>query len=215
MESLHSAIDKNTRLIFICSPNNPTGNSIRRQDIETLLNNFDGIVVIDEAYINYARQRTFIPELTEYPNLVILQTLSKAWGLAGLRLGMAFAGETIINYFNKVKYPYNINTATQELALKALNEIETINNWIRLTAEQKEWLKQQLLSLSITEYIFPSDANFLLVKVKETHKVYAYLVASGIIVRDRSGITLCEGCLRITIGTEEENKKLIESLKAY
>ena len=215
MEAVFTAMDNNTRLIFICSPNNPTGNSIRRNDIEVLLNNFEGIVVIDEAYINYARQRTFIPELTEYPNLVILQTLSKAWGLAGLRLGMAFAGETIINYFNKVKYPYNINTATQQLALKALNEIETINNWIRITTEQKEWLKQQLSSLSITEYVFPSDANFLLVRIKEARKVYEYLVTSGIIVRDRSNITLCEGCLRITIGTEEENQRLLERLKAY
>ena len=215
LAAIEKAIDKNTKLIFICSPNNPTGNSINRNDIEILLNNFDGLVVIDEAYINYAKQLTFIPALTEYPNLIILQTLSKAWGLAGLRLGMAFAGQPIINYFNKVKYPYNINTATQQLALEALGNIFSVNNWTKKTVEQKEWLKAELLNLSFIQIVYPSDANFILVKLTEAKKIHAYLSAKGIIVRDRSTVILCEDCLRITIGTPAENKKLVEALKAY
>src|SRR6187402_3136758 len=147
IDGIAKAIDPFTKLIFICSPNNPTGNCIDRADIELILNNFTGLVIIDEAYINYSKQRTFTPELTEYPNLVILQTLSKAWGLAGLRLGMAFAIEPIINYLNKVKYPYNINTATQNLAIEALSNISSINNWTKTTVEQKEWLKVELVEL--------------------------------------------------------------------
>ncbi len=215
LAAIEKAIDKNTKLIFICSPNNPTGNSINRNDIEILLNNFDGLVVIDEAYINYAKQITFIPALTEYPNLIILQTLSKAWGLAGLRLGMAFAGQSIINYFNKVKYPYNINTATQQLALEALGNIFSVNNWTKKTVEQKEWLIAELLNLSFIQIVFPSDANFILVKLTEAKKIHAYLSAKGIIVRDRSTVILCDDCLRITIGTPAENKILVEALKAY
>lgn len=215
LAAIEKAIDKNTKLIFICSPNNPTGNSINRNDIEILLNNFDGLVVIDEAYINYAKQITFIPALTEYPNLIILQTLSKAWGLAGLRLGMAFAGQSIINYFNKVKYPYNINTATQQLALEALGNIFSVNNWTKKTVEQKEWLIAELLNLSFIQIVFPSDANFILVKLTEAKKIHAYLSAKGIIVRDRSTVILCNDCLRITIGTPAENKILVEALKAY
>jgi histidinol-phosphate aminotransferase len=209
------AIDPHTKLIFICSPNNPTGNSINRNDIEIVLNNFDGLVVIDEAYINYAKQKTFIPELIEYANLVILQTLSKAWGLAGLRLGMAFAREPIIDLMNKVKYPYNINTAAQQLALKALDHTETINDWIKITVEQREWLKEQLLKLPITKAVFPSDANFILAKMTEAKKIYEYLRSKGIIVRDRSKVILCVDCLRITIGTPNENRQLINTLKSY
>ncbi len=215
LDAIEKVIDPFTKLIFICSPNNPTGNSISKTDVEVLLNNFEGLVVIDEAYINYSRQKTFIPELTEYPNLVILQTLSKAWGLAGLRLGMAFAGEPIIQYMNKVKYPYNISTAAQQLALEALDNIETVNDWIQITVEQREWLKEELLKLGITQIVYPSDANFLLVKMTEARKIYEYLSGEGIIVRDRSKVILCDDCLRITIGTPEENDKLINSLKAY
>lgn len=215
LAATETAIDGNTKLIFVCSPNNPTGNSINRNDIEVLLNNFDGLVVIDEAYINYAKQKTFIPELTEYPNLVILQTLSKAWGLAGLRLGMAFAGQPVIDYMNKVKYPYNINTATQQLALEALNNISSVNNWTKTTVEQREWLTSELLLLPFTQLVYPSDANFILVKMNAARNIYEYLSEKGIIVRDRSNIILCEDCLRITIGTPEENKQLIEVLKVY
>lgn len=213
--STASAIDAHTKMIFICSPNNPSGNSINRAAIELLLNNFDGIVVVDEAYINYARQKSMIPELTEYPNLVVLQTLSKAWGLAGLRLGMAFASLPVIGYMNKVKYPYNLNTATQQLALEALNNISSVNNWTRAIIQQREWLAEQLAALPITEVVYPSDANFLLVKMKNAPQVYRSLLEKGIVVRDRSAVILCESCLRITIGTAEENKQLLDQLKAY
>jgi histidinol-phosphate aminotransferase len=213
--AIEEAIDSFTKLIFICSPNNPTGNSINRNDIEVLLNNFEGLIVIDEAYINYAKQKTFIPELTEYPNLIIMQTLSKAWGLAGLRLGMAFAAESIIGYMNKVKYPYNISTAAQQLALEALDNIATVNNWIKITVEQREWLRGQLSQLSFVKTVYPSDTNFILSKMDAARKVYDYLSAKGIIVRDRSKIILCDDCLRITIGTPEENHQLINALKVY
>ena len=215
IESIETAIDAFTRLIFICSPNNPTGNSINRSDVEIILNNFDGIVVIDEAYVNYSKQRSFIPELTEYPNLVVMQTLSKAWGLAGLRLGMAFASQPIIELMNKVKYPYNINTATQLLVLDALNNIEWVNNHIATTVTEREKLKNELLNLSDTEEVFPSDANFLLVKMKAARNIYEQLCSKGIIVRDRSKVVLCDDCLRITIGTPEENKQLIVELSKY
>ena len=209
------SIDPFTKLIFICNPNNPTGNSINIADAEFLLNNFKGLVVIDEAYINYSRQQTFISKLTEYPNLVILQTLSKAWGLAGLRLGMAFAGEPVINYMNKVKYPYNINTVSQQLALKALENTKTVSEWISITLEQRKWMIEELTRLWIVKSVYPSDANFILVKTSEARKVYEYLSSKGIIVRDRSKIILCDDCLRITIGTPAENKQLIEALKLY
>ena len=215
LETIRELIDPFTKLIFVCSPNNPTGNSIQRGDIEMLLNNFEGLIVIDEAYINYARQKTFIPELVEYPNLVILQTLSKAWGLAGLRLGMAFAGEPVIDYMNKVKYPYNISTASQQLALEALDNIATVNDWIQLIVEQREWLHDELLQLPFTEVVHPSDANFVLVKMKGARNIYEYLTSKGIIVRDRSKVILCDDCLRITIGTPEENTLLVETLKNY
>ena len=215
LEAIEEAIDANTKLLFVCSPNNPTGNSINRTDIEVLLNNFEGLVVIDEAYINYSKQKTFIPELTEYPNLIILQTLSKAWGLAGLRLGMAFAGQSIIGYLNKVKYPYNINTATQQLTMEALRNISSVNNWTKTTVEQKEWLKNELLKLPFTQTVYPSDANFILVKMTVARKIYEYLSGKGIIVRDRSKVILCDDCLRITIGIPDENKQLIDTLKAY
>ena len=215
LEAIEEAIDSHTKIIFVCSPNNPTGNSINRNDIEVLLNNFDGLVVIDEAYINYAKQKTFIPELTEYSNLVIMQTFSKAWGLAGLRLGMAFAGLPIINYLNKVKYPYNINLSTQQLALEALEGINTVNNWVKVTVEQRNWLAEKLTTLPFTETVYPSDANFILVKMKGAIAIYNYLAAKGIIVRDRSRVILCDDCLRITVGTSEENQQLMTELKAY
>jgi histidinol-phosphate aminotransferase len=215
IEAIEQAIDPFTKLIFICSPNNPTGNSINRADVEIILNNFNGLVVIDEAYINYARQKSFIAELTEYPNLVVMQTLSKAWGLAGLRLGMAFASQPVTELFNKVKYPYNINSATQLLALNALDNIEWVNEHIRLTISERENLKNELMNYSDTETVYPSDANFLLVKMKNARKIYEYLSSEGIIVRDRSKVILCDDCLRITIGTPDENSILIASLKKY
>ena len=212
IDGIENAIDPFTRLIFICSPNNPTGNSINRTDVEIVLNNFDGIVVIDEAYINYSKQKSFIAALTEYPNLVVMQTLSKAWGLAGLRLGMAFASKPIIDLLNKVKYPYNINTATQLLALDALNNIDWVNEHIAITVIERERLKNELLNLSFTQDVYPSDANFLLAKMKNARTIYEQLCDKGIIVRDRSKVVLCEDSLRITIGTEDENNKLLEAL---
>jgi histidinol-phosphate aminotransferase len=215
LEEIAEAIDDNTRLIFICSPNNPTGNSFDREAIETILANFEGIVVIDEAYINYSRQKTFIQELTEYSNLVVLQTLSKAWGLAALRVGMAFASEEIIEVFNKVKPPYNINQASQQLALEALNNIEQVNAWIKETITERDRLVLGLKDFDFVEDIYPSDANFILLKTTDPTGIYNYLVEKGIIVRDRSKVELCEGSLRVTIGTPIENNTLIETLKSY
>lgn len=215
LDSIAEAIDANTKMIFICSPNNPTGNSIIRTDIETILTNFNGLVVIDEAYINFAKQRSFIKELTEYPNLVILQTFSKAWGLAALRLGMAFAGRPTIDILNKVKPPYNINQATQDLALAALQNINQVNEWIKLTVEERDKLSTDLLTLPVVKKVYPSDANFILAEVTDATGLYDFLVNQGIIVRDRSKVTLCEGCLRISIGTPAENQTLLTALKNY
>jgi histidinol-phosphate aminotransferase len=215
LEGIAEAIDSNTKIIFICSPNNPTGNSIIRTDIETVLANFEGLAVIDEAYINFSKQRTFIPELTEYENLVILQTFSKAWGLAALRLGMAFAARTVIDILNKVKPPYNINQATQDLALKALENVEQVNEWIKITVAERDLLSKELLNLEVVKTVYPSDANFILVEVTDASGIYNYLVEQGIIIRDRSKVTLCEGCLRITIGTSSENEMLVNTLKSF
>jgi len=202
-------------MIFICSPNNPTGNSINRDDIETLLANFSGLIVIDEAYINFSRQKTFIQELTEYANLVVLQTLSKAWGLAGLRVGMAFASEEIIEVMNKVKPPYNINEASQELALKALQNVDQVNGWIKEILLQRDRLVLTLKDFDFVLDIYPSDANFILVKTTDPKGIYNFLVDKGIIVRDRSKVDLCEGCLRITVGTPAENDILLQTLQNY
>jgi len=215
LDGIAETIDEHTRIIFVCSPNNPTGNSIYREDIETLLANFNGLVVVDEAYINYSRQKSFIQELTEYGNLVVLQTLSKAWGLAGLRVGIAFASEEIIEVFNKIKPPYNINQSSQELALKGLQQVDTVNKWILETTLERNRLIEKLAALPFVDKIYPSDANFILVKTQDAHSVYSYLADREIIVRDRSKVSLCEGCLRITIGTPAENDLLIESLNNY
>lgn len=215
IETISEATDENTRLIFICSPNNPTANSFDRTDIEIILNNFTGLVVIDEAYINFSKQKSFINELIEYPNLVVLQTLSKAWGLAGLRVGMAFASEQIIEVFNKVKPPYNVNAVSQKFALEALNNIERVNAWIKEAVEEREQLIKNIAQLQFVKKIFPSDANFILIKMDDPKAVYNELVKAGIIVRDRSKISLCEGCLRITIGTRRENVVLLKALKEF
>jgi len=215
LEGIAEAIDAHTKMIFICSPNNPTGNSINRDDIETLLANFNGLIVVDEAYINFSRQKTFIQELTEYANLVVLQTLSKAWGLAGLRVGMAFASEEIIEVMNKVKPPYNINEASQELALKALENVDLVNSWIKETLIQRDKLVLQLKDLDFVLDIYPSDANFILVKTTDPKKIYNFLVEKGIIIRDRSKVDLCEGCLRITVGTPVENDTLLRTLQNF
>ncbi len=215
VEGILNATDSNTKLLFICSPNNPTGNNMNRADVEMLLNNFHGIIIIDEAYINYSKQKTFIQELTEYPNLIVMQTLSKAWGLAALRLGLCFASMDIIDIFNKVKPPYNINAASQQLALEALQNTQLVNDWIKTVVHQKEELVNELHKLSFVKKIYPTDANFILVKVTDANGVYQYLSAKEIVVRNRTKEILCDNCLRITIGTEEENKTLIKFLNKY
>lgn len=212
---LENLIDEKTKLVWICSPNNPTGNSLNRNDIEMLLNNFDGLVVIDEAYINFSKQRSFVQELTEYPNLVVMQTFSKAWGLAALRLGMAFASTEIITILNKVKPPYNINQATQDLALKALEEVGQVNDMIHLLVDMRNALSEVFEQIPTVEKVYPSDANFILVKIKDARKVYEFLLTKGIVVRDRSNVKLCDDCLRITIGTEEENTALVDAIQEW
>ena len=216
LEALEEAIDPHTRIIWICSPNNPTGNALYREDIEVILNNFDGLVVVDEAYVNFSRHRSFIPDLADYPNLVVMQTLSKAWGLAALRIGMAFASKEIIEVFNKIKPPYNISQPTQELALQALENIEDVNEMIRILVAEREQLAGKLIGLPQIEQVFESDANFLLVKTTADAKaVYHFLTEHGIVVRDRSSVILCEDCLRITVGTPAENQQLIDVLSTY
>jgi histidinol-phosphate aminotransferase len=214
-EGIMNAVDENTKILFICSPNNPTGNNMNRPDVEFLLNNFPGLILIDEAYINYSRQKTFIQELTEYPNIIVMQTLSKAWGLAALRLGLGYASLDIIDLFNKVKPPYNINKASQELALEALAQTAQVNEWIKETVAQKEYLAKELATFSFVQKVFPSDANFLLVRVEDANKLYDHLTADGVIVRNRSKEYMCENTLRITIGTPEEDRKLINLFKSY
>lgn len=215
LEGIAEAIDPNTKMIFLCSPNNPTGNSLNREDMETILAHFKGIVVVDEAYINYARQKTFIQELTEYANLVVMQTFSKAWGMAGLRLGMAFSSLDIIAVLNKIKPPYNINQATQDLALEALDRVDQVNDWIRKIVSQRSRLIEGLGKFPFVTYIYPTDANFVLVKTNAPKDIYHFLVEKGIILRDRSSVELCEGCLRITVGTVEENDILLQALSEY
>ena len=215
LEGIEAAIEEKTKIIFICSPNNPTGNSIEREDVEIILNNFEGLVVVDEAYINYSRQRSFVSELKEYPNLVVMQTFSKAWGLAALRLGITFASEEIIGVLNKIKPPYNINQSTQDLVLKALENLEDVNAMIKETVRERGELVKKLAELPFVQKIYPSDANFILVRVDDANKVYDYLKDRGIIVRNRNNVILCEGCLRITVGTEKENNELVEVLKQY
>ncbi|WP_026751999.1 histidinol-phosphate transaminase [Sediminibacterium sp. C3] len=215
LSGIEDAIDDQTKLIWICSPNNPTGNSLKRLDIETLLNNFKGLVIVDEAYINFSKQKSFVQELTEYPNLVVLQTLSKAWGLAGLRLGMAFASTAIIEILNRVKPPYNINQATQELVLTALEEVGQINDMIRLLVDMREALAEVFASMPTVETVYPSDANFILVKIKEARAVYEFLLTKGIVLRDRSNVQLCNDCLRITVGSEQDNTLLVEAMQDW
>lgn len=215
IETLESSIDARTKIIFICSPNNPTGNSINRQEIEIILSNFQGIVVIDEAYINFARQKTFITELTEFPHLVILQTFSKAWGLAGVRMGMAFAGSPVIKLLNKIKYPYNVSTSSQNIVNDALENVRQVNDWITELVSERNNLSVELKEFSFVQTVYPSDANFVLVKMKNPGDVFTFLAAKGIIVRDRSAVPGCAGCLRITIGSKQENQKLLIALKEY
>jgi len=215
LPAIEEAVDDHTKMIFLCSPNNPTGNSLHKEDVEIILNNYFGLVVIDEAYINFSRYRSFTQELNEYGNICVLQTMSKAWGLAALRVGMAFASKEIVQVMNKIKPPYNINLASQELTLKALEEIGQVNNMIQEIVTQRGELVRQLSGLSVVQKIHSSDANFLLVRVTDAKGIYNFLLGKGIVVRDRSKVELCEGCLRITIGTPKENNELVMELNNF
>lgn len=206
------SVDENTKVIFLCSPNNPTGNLLSEAQIEKILKGFNGIVVIDEAYIDFSDKPSWLTKLKKYPQLVILQTFSKAWGLAAARCGMAFASEEIISFFNKVKYPYNINILTQKLILEKLEQVEIKNNWVKEILSQRSLMIEELNNLSIVKHIYPSDSNFILVKVDDANLRYKQLVDNGIIVRNRNSVTLCENCLRITIGTAQDNKELLKAL---
>lgn len=212
-EAILAEVDKHTKIIFICSPNNPTANSMHAADIEYILKNFGGIIIVDEAYIDFSEQPGFVEKLKNYDNLVVLQTFSKAWGMAALRLGMAFANKEIIHYLNKIKPPYNINGATQKLALEALENVKWKDQKVSEIKTLRNELAKQITKLNNVEKVFPSDANFVLVKIKEAKAVFDRLIEKKIIVRDRSRVILCEGCLRITIGTKEENEALLKALQ--
>jgi len=214
-DELLSASNLYTKIIWLCSPNNPTGNSLNRDEIVRLLTTFEGIVVLDEAYIDFASQGSFSEFLSGFPNLVILQTFSKAWGSAAIRLGMAFASNEIIAVLNKIKYPYNINILTQKQALKTIREAEQVKNWVDILLTERTALIGELQKLPIVEHIYPTDANFVLVKVSDANAVYQYLVTKSIIVRNRNTVSLCLGCLRITVGTPEENRILIQELVSF
>jgi histidinol-phosphate aminotransferase len=213
LEAIPNAFDATTKVLFLCSPNNPTGNLLDHQKIKEVLKRFYGLVVVDEAYIDFAKSKSFVLELAHYPNLVVLQTFSKAWGLAGLRLGMCFASPEIIRILNKIKYPYNVNIRTQELALDAMEHETQKNEWVKEILDQRSKMETALRKLSITKEVFPSDANFLLVRVKEAQETYRQLMNMGIIIRDRSKVALCYNCLRITIGTPAENERLVDALR--
>lgn len=214
-EALFAAVDDNTKLIWLCSPNNPTGNSLSVDKIKSIIERFDGIVVLDEAYIDFSSHPSFLGELHSYPNLVVLQTFSKAWGSAGVRLGMAFADKPIIDIFNKVKYPYNINILTQRYAVKLLDKASAVKHRVAEIIRNRSVLEKQLRKYSCIKEIYPSDSNFLLVSTTGAKDIYDYLVDAGIIVRNRHGITLCDECLRITVGTRDEISKISAALAEY
>lgn len=214
-EKLLAATDDHTKAIFLCSPNNPTGNNLCRGEIESLLHSFDGLVIVDEAYADFSSERSFLLDLDKYPNLIVLQTFSKAWGCAAIRLGMAFACPQIIGLFNKIKYPYNVNLLTQQEAISLLQDPVKVQDWIRILLQERTRLMDEFSKLSCCETIYPTDANFFLTKVTDAKKIYEYLVSKGIIVRNRTHVALCGNCLRITIGTSEENDTLLEALKGW
>ena len=213
--SLLTACDQHTKLIWICSPNNPTGNNIDREEMLKVIDQFQGIVIIDEAYSDFSRQRPLRLELSQHPNLVVLNTLSKAWASAAIRLGMAFAHPDIIALFNKVKYPYNVNYLTQQQALRILSNQSDVERWVRLILEERSRMIEAFRQLPVCEQVYPTDANFFLARVTDAQAIYDYLVSQGIIVRNRTHVQLCNNCLRITIGTRTENGELLAALRQY
>jgi histidinol-phosphate aminotransferase len=214
-KALLNLADNHSKLLFLCSPNNPTSNSFNRSDLLFLIKSFPGLVIVDEAYIDFSSSEGLTAELVKYPNLVLLQTFSKAWGMAGIRLGMAFAKNDIVNILNHIKYPYNINILTQRMALEHLSSTLKKDQWVKIILDQREKLRKELPKLPMVKHILRSDANFLMVRFDNPQEIFSYLVGKKIIVRDRSKVTLCEGYLRITVGTEEENALLVKALKLY
>ena len=214
-DALLAAVTENTKLIFLCSPNNPTGNLLYAEDVQQVLDSFKGMVVVDEAYIDYAQSQSWVTKLVQNPNLVVLQTFSKAWGMAALRIGVAYASPEVVGYLNKIKPPYNVNAYTQQQALMALENSARKDAMVEEGLQERQQLANDLSALSLVEKIYPSDANFILIKVKEADALYEYLINQQIVVRNRSKVHLCQGCLRITVGTPEENKALISALSSY
>lgn len=215
VEKMLAATDEKTKAIFLCSPNNPTGNRLNNKDVYTLIQQFQGIIVLDEAYIDFSSEPSFLAVLDKCPNLVVLQTFSKAWGCAGMRLGLAMADPKIIEIFNKIKYPYNVNLLTQEKAKEIITARFDVDRWIRMILEERGRLMASFATLPITKIVYPTDANFFLARMTDAPAIYNYLVGKGIIVRNRSKITLCDNCLRITIGTKAENTALLAALRNY
>ena len=214
-QAVLAATDEHTKLIWLCTPNNPTGNCLNREEVIKVIEGFDGLVIVDEAYSDFSSQKPLRAELAKYPNLIVLNTMSKAWGCAAIRLGMAFASEGIIDIFNKVKYPYNVNLLTQQQALKALQDPFEVDGWVKILKEERGRVMQAFSILPICEKIYPTDANFFLAKMTDATKIYNYLVDQGIIVRNRHRVQLCQNCLRITIGTKTENNELVAALRQY
>lgn len=214
-ERLLAATDENTKLIWICSPNNPTGNCMERQQVKRVINEFKGIVIVDEAYSDFNQERPFRFDLDEFPNLVVLNTFSKAWGCAAMRLGMAFASTEIIAMLNKVKYPYNVNLLTQQQAREMLRNIPKVNQWLSVIVNERERLLPAVAELPLCKRIYPTDANFFLVEVPDADHLYQYLMERGIIVRNRTHVAMCNNCLRITIGSPQENCELLSALRQY
>ena len=212
---LLAATDAHTKLIWLCSPNNPTGNSLDRDEMLSLIEAFDGIVIVDEAYADFSAQKSLRHEIASHPNLIVLSTLSKAWGCAAIRLGMAFAQREIIDIYNKVKYPYNVNLLTQQQALEILDNPFEVEKWVTTLLQERRRLMEAFQLLPICEKVFPTDANFFLARMTDAQAIYDYLVEHGIIVRNRSRISLCENCLRVTIGTKNENNELLAALRQY
>ena len=212
---LLDACDANTKIIWVCSPNNPTGNSIRREEIVSTIEQFQGLVIVDEAYIDFSSQKSLRAELGKYPNLIVLNTFSKAWGCAAIRLGMAFASKEIINIYNKVKYPYNVNQLTQQQALEALSDPYEVDRWVRMLLQERSRMIEAFKMLPICEKVYPTDANFFLCKMNNAQQTYDYLVDQGIIVRNRTRVQLCGNCLRVTIGTKTENNELLAALRCF
>jgi histidinol-phosphate aminotransferase len=214
-EKLLAATDEHTKIIWLCTPNNPTGNCLNREEVVKVIEGFEGLVIVDEAYSDFSSQKPLRTELAKYANLIVLNTMSKAWGCAAIRLGMAFASEEIIHILNKVKYPYNVNQLTQQQALEALKDPFEVDNWVKILLQERSRMMDAFAMLPICEKVYPTDANFFLAKMTDATKIYNYLVDRGIIVRNRNKVALCGNCLRITIGSKTENMALLSALRTY